>query len=330
MKRRDFFSSTLSAGLTGLAAGSCAKPPSLPERKKLFSFVHYSDCHIQPEQGAREGFLASIEMMNLLRPEFAISGGDMVMDALAVDETRAVMLYDMYIECCKHFNMPIYNVMGNHEVFGIYSPDKVPENHPEWGKEMFKKRLGEGRTYRSFDYKGVHFLLLDSVGIEKNIDQPGYHYIGELGFEQIEWLLHDIKNIPYNMPVIAVTHIPLFTWYEQIRYGTTYPSSRGLVLTDGLELFNILIDRSWFVILEGHIHVNEIYMYKGGTFVDTAAVCGAWWSGPRDGHPEGFNLVHVYEDGIETEYTTYGWDAARYIPQAFNTDVFPLRSAVKV
>lgn len=330
MKRRDFFTSTFSTGITGLVAGSCANPSSLPDRKKLFSFVHFSDCHIQPEQGAREGFLASIEKINSLRPEFAISGGDQVMDALAVDETRANLLYDMYIECCEQINMPVYNVIGNHEVFGIYSPDKVPEDHPEWGKEMFKKRLGEGKTYRSFDYKGVHFLLLDSVGIKKNIDQPGYHYIGELGFEQIEWLLQDIKKIPHDIPIIAVTHIPLFTWFSQILHGPTYPSSRDSILTDGLELLHMLIDRRWFVILEGHIHANEIYIYKGGRFIVTAAVCGDFWSGPYlDGHPEGFNLVHVYENGIQTEYITFGWDASQYEPKAFNFDVFPLRSVVK-
>ncbi|MFC1529044.1 metallophosphoesterase family protein, partial [Candidatus Latescibacterota bacterium] len=300
------------AGITGIAAGSCSKLSTVPERKKLFSFVHYSDVHIQPAQGAREGFLAAIEKMNSLKPDFAVSGGDLVRDALAADEARSILLYDMYIDCCKSFDIPVYNVMGNHEVFGITVPDIVSENHPEWGKEMFKNRLGDGRTYRSFDHKGIHFLLLDSVGIEKNEDKPGHHYIGEIGAEQMSWIKQDLAGIPAGTPIIAVAHIPYFTWFSQIQNGPTFQHARGSVLTDGKELIDLLMQHRFFGFLEGHIHVNEIYIYQNTRFIDTAAVSGGWWSGPRDGHPEGFNLVHVFEDGIENEYITYGWDASKY------------------
>ncbi|MFC1692409.1 metallophosphoesterase [Candidatus Latescibacterota bacterium] len=311
MKRRSFFKTSAVAGLAGIAAASCAKP-AIPERKKLFSFVHFSDVHVQPEKGAREGFLKAIEKMNSLEPDFAVSGGDLVSDSLAVDESRAVMLYDMYKECSRQFTVPLYNVMGNHEVFGIRVPDLVPEDHPEWGKEMFKKRLGEGKTYRSFDHKGIHFLLLDSVGIEKSEGEPGHNYIGEIGSEQMAWLRDDLTAMAPQTPVIAVAHIPLFTLYPQIQSGPTFASARSTVLTDGKELFELLMQHRLFGFLEGHIHVNETYIYKDARFIDTAAVSGNWWDGDRDGHPEGFNLVHVYEDGIESEYITYGWDASKY------------------
>ena len=332
MKRRSFLKTAVPAGITGIAAGSCAKAPSPPERKKLFSFIHYSDVHVQPERGAKEGFLAAIEKMNSLKPDFAIGGGDLVMDVLAVDETRANLIYNMYSECCKSFDTPVYDVMGNHEVFGITVPDKVSKNHPEWGKEMFKKRLGNGRTYRSFDHKGVHFLLLDSVGIEKNEDKPGYRYIGEIGHEQMMWLKQDLAGISAETPVIAVAHIPLFTWWEQMQNGPTQPSGRGSVLTDGKELFDMLMKRRFFGFLEGHIHINELYVYFDSKFIDTGAVCGGWWSGPRNGHPEGFNLVHVYEDGIENEYITYGWDASKYKDKEVSLDpeVFPFSRTVLV
>ena len=240
MKRRNFIKGAL-AGTTGLFAYSCAPGPSIPERKKLFSFIHFSDIHVQPEKGAAEGFLMAIEKMNSLKPDFVISGGDLVMDVLEVDEDRAVMLYDIYFDCCKKFQMPVYNVMGNHEVFGIFVPDKVSHNHPEWGKEMFKKRLGNGKTFRSFDHKGIHFLMLDSVGIEKEEEGPAYRYIGEIGSEQLEWLKNDLAGITYNMPVIAVAHIPLFSLYEQIIHGPTARWGRGGVLTDGKDLYDLLV-----------------------------------------------------------------------------------------
>ncbi len=311
MRRRSFISGSL-AGAAGLFAASCARKPAVDEKRELFSFIHFSDVHIQPERGAEEGFLQAIEKMNSLKPDFVVSGGDLVMDSLNADEKRATTLYDIYIRCTKKFEVPVYNVMGNHEVFGITAPEKVPIDHPDWGKEMFKRRLGDGATYRSFDHQGVHFVLLDSVGIERDEEGPAYHYIGEIGGDQFVWLENDLAGITPGMPVIAVTHIPLFSLYGQIENGPLFPWARGSVITDGKPLYQLLTRHNFLGMFQGHIHVNELYEYMGAKYIDTAAVCGAWWGGPRNGHPEGFNLVHVYEDEVTAEYITYGWDASKY------------------
>ena len=175
-----------------------------------------------------------------------------------------------------------------------------------------RHRLGEGRTYRSFDYKGVHFVLLDSLQWEKNTDKPGYEYYGAIGAEQMAWLRNDIGALPADTPVIAVSHIPLFTLYCQVLNGPLFATPKGWIITNGKELYEILTTSRLLGYFQGHLHVNEVYEYKQAKFVDTGAVCASWWSGPYDGHPEGFNLVDVYEDGIETTYTTYGWDASKY------------------
>lgn len=250
--------------------------------------------------------------MNSLKPAFCISGGDLVMDSLAVDENRANQLYDIYEDCCKRLTAPLYNTIGNHEVFGITVPDLVSRNHPDWGKGLFKRRLGNGATYRSFDHQGAHCVLLDTVGIEAAEDGRTHRYIGQIGLEQLAWLKSDLDGLAPNTPVILVGHIPLFTLYDLIKNGMNTPLGRSSVLTDGGELYSLIAKYRVFGQFEGHIHVNELYQYKGIPFIDTAAVCGAWWAGARDGHPEGFNLVHVYEDGLEAEYVTYGWDAAKY------------------
>ena len=315
MKRRTFFTTagTIGAGLFSnlSCTGKTPEKETGKAREKLFSFVHFTDIHVQPEKSAREGFLASIDKMNSLKPDLAISGGDLVMDALAVDETRANMLYDMYSDCCRRFEMPVYDIIGNHDLFGIYVPDKVPVDHPEWGSEMFRRRLGEGRTYRSFDHKGVHFVLLDSMQLEKNTDKPGYKYYNAIGAEQMAWLRNDIGALPADTSVIAVSHIPLFTRFVKV-IGPLLATPKKWKITDGKELYDILTTRRLLGLFQGHIHVNEVYEYKQTKFVDGGAVCGSHWSEPYDGHPEGFNLVDVYEDGIETTYTTYGWDGSKY------------------
>ena len=73
----------------------------------------------------------------------------------------------------------------------------------------------------------------------------------------------------------------------------------------------------------GHVHLADKTEYLGVKYFCNGAVCGGWWRGPRDGHPEGFNLVHVYEDGIENEYVTYGWDASKYEQTALDPELFP-------
>ncbi|MFC1552703.1 metallophosphoesterase family protein [Candidatus Latescibacterota bacterium] len=311
MKRRSFIAAA-STGIATFTAGACTKVPVPPERKKLFSFIHFTDTHMQPTMGAREGFLLAIEKMNSIKPDFVVSGGDLVTDVLAADEERADMLYNLSLECCKSFEVPIYHVIGNHEIFGINVPDKVPEDHPEWGKEMFKKRIGEGATYRSFDHKGVHFLLLDSMGIEKNEDKPGYQYIGEIGREQLTWIEQDLAGLPANTPVIAVSHIPLLTLVMQIKHGLMWQNPKTHVITDGIDLYNLISHYRLFGFLYGHHHANETYIYKGQKFIETGAISGGWWGGDHIGHPEGFNWIDVYEDGIETKYITYGWDASKF------------------
>ena len=60
--------------------------------------------------------------------------------------------------------MPVYNTLGNHEVFGLYEKSGISPEHPEYGKQMYKNKLGDGKTYFSFDHIGWHFIILDGIG----------------------------------------------------------------------------------------------------------------------------------------------------------------------
>ncbi len=323
MRRSAFLHGAGAAGIAGMTAGACSRQQAAVERKKLFTFAFFTDVHVQPEQGAKEGFLAAIDKMNSLQPDFAIGGGDYVMDCLFADEARATVQYDLYAECVENFSMPVHHVIGNHEVFGIYVPEKVPENHPEWGKEMFRKRIGEGRTYRSFDHKGVHFVLLDSVAWTRNGDKPGYRYFGQIGAEQLAWLADDLGKLAPGTPVIAASHIPLFSFYTQIFNGFTAQTPDSEVITDGKALMEAFSGVKLLGHLEGHMHINELFAYRGTQYLDTGAVSAGWWGGPFHGHPEGFNMVTVWEDGVTAEYVTYGWDASKHKPREKSSAVFP-------
>ena len=317
MKRRNFLTFA-SAGLAGAVSG-CST--GRDQRLRRFSFIHFSDVHVQPELGAEEGFRAAISRMNATGAEFAIGGGDFVMDALAVDEARATLQYDLYDECCASLHMPVHNVIGNHEIFGVSVPKMIPATHPDWGKGLFRRRLGNGETYHSFDHDGVHFVLLDSIGLEPSINGIGQTYFGEIGPTQMSWLENDLASVETGTPVIMVSHIPLLSLFPQIQSGPTFASSRRSVITDGRELFRLMSNYRVFGFLQGHNHVNEDYRYFDTKYIETGAVCAAKWTGPNAGHPEGFNLVTVYDDGIETEYITYGWDASKYQDNATGASI---------
>lgn len=322
MKRRSFLHAAGASGIFGLTLGSQTEA-ALVRRKKLFSFIFFTDVHIQPEQGAKEGFLAAIAKMNALKPDFVMGGGDYIMDSLGTEEARVNQYYDLFLECEKKFTMPVHHVMGNHEVFGITIPDKVPETHPLWGKEMFKKRIGQGATYRSFDHKGIHFMMLDSVGILKNTDKPGHRYFGQIGAEQLAWIKSDLARLPPNTPVISAAHIPIFSFYTQIVNGFTEPTPDAEVITDGKPLMEAFAPYRHMAHFEGHMHVTEQYSYFKTRYFDTGAVSAAWWGGPFHGHPEGFNHVTVYTDGVEAEYIPFGWDASKYKEPEKKSEALP-------
>ena len=103
------------------------------------------------------------------------------MDALGQTFARADSLYALYQETSALFQMPVYNTMGNHEIFGLYEDSGVDPSHPEFYKKMYENRLGD--RFYSFDHQGWHFMVLDSIG--RRVDRE---YIGFIDGQQMEWI----------------------------------------------------------------------------------------------------------------------------------------------
>ena len=145
MSRRfvSVFKTLLIAGLFV----AVALPVSISgESRDSFRFVFMTDIHVMPELRGVEGFLAAIDAVNKLEPDFVITGGDLIYDALGVDYERADSLYRIFGELCEKFEMPVHHTIGNHEIFGLYVDSGVEPTHPEFGRKMFEKRLGGGST----------------------------------------------------------------------------------------------------------------------------------------------------------------------------------------
>ena len=154
---------------------SCSNTPKNQDNADpdSFTFVFMTDIHVKPELRATEGFQMAIDNVNELKPDFVITGGDLVDDALNASFDRADSLYKLYEEMTKGFNMPVYNSIGNHEHYGYNATPEVDPEHPEYGDKMFEKRIG--KRYYSFDHKGWHFMILDGTVEGEN----GRPYIGK-------------------------------------------------------------------------------------------------------------------------------------------------------
>jgi 3',5'-cyclic AMP phosphodiesterase CpdA len=166
---------------------------------------------------------------------------------------------------------------------------------------MFEERFG--KTYYSFDHKGVHFLVLDSIGFTED-----RAYEGRIDAEQIAWLKQDLAAIPAGKPIIVVTHIPLVTAVDSyLPAPATPPKHIGIRVANANEVIVNFEGHNVLGVFQGHTHVNERVEWHGIPYITSGAVCGNWWHGTRLGIAEGFTVVQVENGKLSTHYETYGF-----------------------
>jgi 3',5'-cyclic AMP phosphodiesterase CpdA len=295
ISRRSF----LALGAAGALGASIAPAEAAADG---FSFVHFTDVHIQPELRGDVGSRMCIERINRLKPDFAICGGDLVYDVNATGYPRATQLFDLYAQTVKPLQMPVHTVVGNHDVYGIANNSGIPPTDANYGKKMFEERVGP--LYSSFDYKGWHFVLLDSIG-GPTVNRE---FIGLVDEPQLAWLKNDLARMKPGSKLAVVTHIPLVSGVLQLVPDPGRAADIYLV-TNAQAVLNLLWAYKPIVVLQGHTHIRETVTYKGCQFITSGAVCGNWWKGPRDGHPEGFAVLTVRGDEVQWRYETYGFIA---------------------
>jgi len=300
--RRQFLS------LLGGSVAAAAVSPSIlaaPRSQDSFEFLFVTDTHLQPELNAAKGCDMAFRKGRTMKAEFAIQGGDHVFDAMDVSKERALALFDQYDKTEQDLAMKVYHTCGNHDCFGIGSKGAVAEGDKEYGKRMYEERFG--RAYYSFDHKGVHFVVLDSVQ-----PQPGGNgYLAQIDEAQIAWLKVDLDKTAAGTPVIVTTHVPLvtaFESYEPAREGNF--SARGaLSVINSDAVIRQFEEHNVIGVLQGHTHIWETVVWRGVPYITGGAVSGNWWKGVRMGTPEGFAVARVENGKLYTRYEAYGFKA---------------------
>ena len=285
-------------------AASCSiNQPPAEKSSNEFTFAFLTDIHVQPEKNAISGFRKAITKVNELNPDFVITGGDLVMDALGQSYGRADSLYHIYTTMITEFSMPVFNTIGNHEHYGWYVLRDADTNHPEYGKKMFEKRIGP--RYQRFDRYGWIFLLLDSV-----VKDGKGGYEGGVDADQIIWLKEQLASIPVETPIVISLHIPLLTTEAQVLRGSTAANEPGEVVVNSKEVLDLFKEHNLKLVLQGHLHYYETMHVFGTDYVTGGSIAGAWWEGPYLDTEEGFVLVKVKGDEVVWDYVDYGWDVS--------------------
>ena len=279
-----------------MVASSCKKK----EKPDEFTFAFITDIHLQPEGDAVKGFLELIDTLNDLNPDFVITGGDLIMDALRQRYGRADSLYNLYSENAKALKMPVYNTMGNHEIYGIYKGSGADPSHPDYGEKMFENRFG--KSYYSFDHKGWKFMILNSIE-----DAGNSSYVGLIDPKQVEWIKEELQKTSPETPIVLSTHIPFITVETQVYQGTTVANDSLLVIYNGKEVLDLFNGHNLKLVLQGHLHIYEDIFIEGTHFITGSAIAGGWWRGPYLGHEEGFIRVNVKGKEFTSEFVDYNW-----------------------
>jgi len=303
MDRRRFLGTSLLAGLATQAFGATKETES-------FDFAYLTDIHVQPELGAPEGFRQCLRAVNgLATPaDFVLTGGDLIFDALDVGMDRIREQWKVFDECSKELALPVHHAIGNHDVVGWSAKSVVKPTDQDYGKKLFAERFGLARTYRSFDHKGWHFIILDSIGQNKET----LDYEGWIDDAQLDWLRQDLAATGRAKPIVMVTHIPFYTTWHQVLKGPDHHLD-GKAIVRNLHTFRKLFDDyNLQLVLSGHGHVVERIEIGKVTYLQGGAVSGMWWKGPVFGMAENFGTVTCRSDGTWSwKYRDYGWKARK-------------------
>ncbi len=268
-----------------------------------FRFAYISDSHLY-EKKVNDRFVRSLlramEDVNNLdpQPDFVFYGGDLAQLGQAKE-------LELGAQILKNLKAPVKMMVGEHDWYF--------DMGQKW-RELF------GEPTYSWDYKGVHFVTLNSVverdfwtargltpmermatvaGLDNGVQSPF-----SVGQPQREWLRNDVSRYTEDTPIIVFSHSPLYKLYKKWNFWTD----------DAEEVQAILKRFRRVVVIHGHTH--QLLTNRVGNIHFHGMLSTAWpWPYAPQGMPEltiemnrpdpfnpndgcGDGEVHVQSDGL--------------------------------
>ena len=240
---------------------------------KNFTFAYISDAHIQQISGAKfvrnwdRGLIRSVAETNLLdpKPDFVMFGGD-----LAQLGKKAEI--DHGAEMLAKLNYKTHHVMGEHDYYLDLG---------EYWSQLF------GDQYYSWNHKGVHFVVLNSVltyddwtfnrwptaeqrmSEMAGLDNPnGSPFM--VGEKQRAWLAKDLAKVKKDTPVVVFSHSPIQKIFKNWNFWTE----------DAEDVQALLKPFDNVTVVYGHVH--QIQYNQIGNISFNAVMATAWpWPYPK-------------------------------------------------
>ncbi|HEY5910399.1 MAG TPA: metallophosphoesterase [Verrucomicrobiae bacterium] len=148
-----------------------------------FEFVVIGDTRPTFESESFRNFERLIPRINALEPALVVNLGDLI---YGYGTLRKEKQWDKYEQAVQGLTVPYYQLPGNHDT---YSKD---------ARKVYARRFG--KFYQSFDYRSVHFVLLD------NTEEGKWGYLGPA---ELEWLKADLKASAARQ-VFVFLHFPVW------------------------------------------------------------------------------------------------------------------------
>lgn len=209
------------------------------------------------------------------QPDFVLYGGDLAQ--LGQPEEL-----ELGAQILKNLKAPVRMMVGEHDWF-LDMGDK-------W-KSLF------GEPVYSFDHKGVHFVVLNSIiekdfwtarkltpmqrmqtvaGLDNSVQSPF-----SVGDEQRAWLAQDLAKLPASTPLVVFSHSPLYKLYRPWNFWT-----------DDAEQVQALLKKFKNVsVVHGHTH--QLLTNRIGNIHFHGMLSTAW---PWPYAPEGLPAMTIQMD----------------------------------
>jgi predicted phosphodiesterase len=206
--RRIFLKSS-AATLAGLALTpiSCNCPTGSERRLRTVKFGIATDCHYADADtvGTRfyrhslDKLAECVEAMNKQEVDFLLELGDFKdQDSPPAEQKTLSYLRTVESVFCE-FDGPTYHVLGNHDADSL-SKTQFLNNIENTG-------IDPGRSYYSFDFNGVHFIVLDANYKSDGTDYDHGNFDwtdANVPPAELQWLRQDLAAA--RKPIIVFVH----------------------------------------------------------------------------------------------------------------------------